>query len=252
MCRTKVIQSENNTIYKELKKLFGGRGVKKQGKTLVCGARLVAEATLKWPQHCLAWITNGERLAPPKEAPGDMFWYQLAPELFKALDVFKTKSPMVLYNFSRPDTWQPESGALPGCSLLIPFQDPENVGAVIRSAVAFDVDRVVLLAESANPFHPKAVRASAGTVFSASLYEGPSLSDLPRDLPVISLEAKGQPLNQVDFPQSFSLLTGMEGPGLPPDMQVNPVAIPMNPTVESLNAAVATAITLYEWKRRTV
>jgi len=133
---------------------------------------------------------------------------------------------------------------------LVPFQDPENVGAVVRSAVAFDVDRIILLAESANPFHPKAVRASAGTVFSARLFQGPSLSELPHDLPVIALSSSGQPLAQARFPESFCLLTGMEGPGLPPRWQASAVAIPMAPGVESLNAAVATAIALYEWRRQ--
>ena len=148
-------------------------------------------------------------------------------------------------------TWKPIDEA-PGCSLLIPFQDPENVGAVIRCAAAFDVQRIIVLSESANPFHPKAIRTSAGAVFSARLFEGPSLDMLSQDLPVIALSSSGRPLAGMRFPESFYLLTGMEGPGLPPRLQADAVAIPMAAGVESLNAAVATAIALYEWRRNSL
>ncbi|MFO7715842.1 RsmG family class I SAM-dependent methyltransferase [Desulfosarcina sp.] len=250
--RVKVIESESNAIFKSLKKLHGGRGVKKQGQTLVCGATLVAEVMERLPERCLAWISSGNRHAPPADAPGDLEWLQLGPALFQTLDVFGTKHPIVLFTFPEFGSWRPEEGLLAGCSLLVPFQDPENVGAVIRSAVAFAVDRIILLAESANPFHPKAVRASAGSVFSARLFQGPSLSEIPSDLPVIALAASGQPLVEAFFPEAFCLLTGMEGPGLPPRWQANAVAIPMAPDVESLNAAVATAVALYEWRRRSL
>jgi tRNA G18 (ribose-2'-O)-methylase SpoU len=247
--RIKIIKSESNPIFKDLKKLLSGRGVKKQAKTLVCGARLVTEVLQRSPQRCLAWISAGDRYPPPWHAPNDLQWIQLAADLFQTLDAFGTKQPVLLFDVPTPEPWRPEVGLLAGCSLLVPFQDPENVGAVIRAAVAFAVDRIILLAQSANPFHPKAVRASAGTVFSTRILQGPSLSELPLDLPVIALAASGQPLDQAQFPESFCLLTGMEGPGLPPRWQDNAVAIPMAPGVESLNAAVATAIALYEWRR---
>ena len=250
MKRIKTIQSADNAFYREVKKLYTGRGVKKQGKTLVCGARLVAEAFEKWPNNCLAWITSGDKVPPPPKSSNNLTWIQLAPELFGEIDQFKTKHPIALFTFSKPEPWMPESESRTGCSLLIPFQDPENVGAVIRSAVAFDVDRVILLEESANPYHPKAVRASAGTVFSATLFQGPSLSKLPNTLPVISLSTTGQPLDRVNFPNSFCLLAGMEGPGLAPEYQGNAVGIPIHHKVESLNAAVAVAITLYAWRIR--
>ena len=248
--RIRVIESESNAIFKDLKKLLGGRGVKKQGQTLVCGTRLAAEVIKQAPERCLAWISSGNRQRPPSEASGSLEWIQLAPDLFQSLDIFGTKHPIVLFAYPAPIPWRPEARLLSGCSLMVPFQDPENVGAVVRSAVAFDVDRIILLAESANPFHPKAVRASAGSVFFARLFQGPSLSEIPNDLPVIALAASGQPLAQTQFPQSFCLLPGMEGPGLPSRWQANTVAVPMAPGVESLNAVVATAIALYEWRRR--
>jgi tRNA G18 (ribose-2'-O)-methylase SpoU len=59
----------------------------------------------------------------------------------------------------------------------------------------------------------------------------------------------GMPLFEFAFPQSFALLPGMEGPGLPGGLKKNAVSIPMSPKVESLNAAAAAAIALYTWSR---
>ncbi len=247
--RIRVIESESNPIFKDLRKMLGGRGVKKLGKTLVCGRRMVQEAMTQAPERCRAWIGSGDRHGPPIDALPHLEWRQLAPALFRELDQFGTHAPMILYEPPVLDAWT--AAPLPtGCSLLIPFQDPENVGAVIRSATAFAVDRIVLLAESANPFHPKAIRTSAGTVFTATLCQGPALNDLPDNLPVVALAASGKPLTEVGFPESFCLLAGMEGPGLPQRWQQQAIAIPMAGDVESLNAAVATSIVLYEWHRQ--
>jgi len=247
--RIREIESESNPVFKDLKKLLTGRGVKKGGKTLVCGRRLVAEAMRCAPERCRAWIGSGNRHEPPAEAPHEMEWLQLSPQLFGQLDPFGTRTPILLYDLPEIPVWD-AGNAASGCSLLIPFQDPENVGAVIRSAAAFAVARIVLLAESANPFHPKAIRASAGTALSANLYAGPSLNDLSGDLPVVALAAPGRPIANFAFPESFCLLPGMEGPGLDSRWLDNSVSIPMAENVESLNAATATAITLYEWRRQ--
>ncbi|MDL2275390.1 class I SAM-dependent methyltransferase [Desulfosarcina sp. OttesenSCG-928-G10] len=247
--RVQVIESRANPVFRELEKLFTGRGVKKAGKTLVCGSRLVTDALSRHPGRCLAWITRGEGQVPPADAPPHLNWLQLAPDLFTALDVFGTRAPLLLFDVPALSSWNAETPTAPGCTLLVPFQDPENVGAVIRCAAAFDVDRVVLLSESANPFHPKAIRASAGTVFAARLFQGPSLEDLPDTLPLIALSATGSPLSGFSFPDRFCLLAGMEGPGIPARLQARGVAIPMAGGVESLNAAVAAAIALYAWRQ---
>lgn len=247
--RIKVIESAGNPTFKDLKKLLTGRGVKKQGQTLVYGNRLTSEALQQAPAHCLAWITSGSKAPPPLGAPAALSWLQLAPELFRELDPFGTRSPIILYAIPAIEPWPMDMASLSGCSLLVPFQDPENVGAVIRTAMAFSVDRIVMLAESANPYHPKAVRASAGSVFSATVVQGPSLSEIPPDLPMVALAPTGRPLVGLRFPASFCLLAGMEGPGLPAEWRPHAVAIPMAAGVDSLNAAVAVGIALYEWRR---
>ena len=83
----------------------------------------------------------------------------------------------------------------------------------------------------------------------ARLREGPSLKDLPEDLPLLALSPEGPDISEFVFPQSFGLLIGMEGPGLPELWKQRALAIPIHPEVESLNAATAAAIALYVWSR---
>jgi tRNA G18 (ribose-2'-O)-methylase SpoU len=123
------------------------------------------------------------------------------------------------------------------------------VGAVIRTAVAFGAQTVVLLAEAAHPFHPRAIRASGGAVMHANLMQGPSIHELGDDLPIVALSMKGTPVSEFAFPESFALLPGMEGPGLPGKFDQRAVSIPMSGKVESLNAAAAAAVALYVWSR---
>ncbi len=246
----KTIESEINETFKDLKKLLTPRGIRKQLQTLVSGPKQVAEVLESFPGKCVAWISRGDRVPPPPGVPPHLFWYNLAPALFDALDVFGTASPLLLVKIDEPRRWDVSQALPEGCTLFVPFQDPENVGAVIRSAAAFGVSRVVLLAESANPWHPKAIRASGGMVFRVELLEGPSIADLPDELPIIPLSSEGESIATFRFPPSFGLLPGVEGPGLPDRFRRGGVSIPMSPGVESLNAVVATAIALYEWTAR--
>jgi 16S rRNA (guanine527-N7)-methyltransferase len=134
--------------------------------------------------------------------------------------------------------------------VLIPFQDPENVGAAIRSAAAFGASQVILLAESAHPFHPKALRASGGSVLNVALRPGPPLATIPHELPIVALSSEGADIRDVTFPPAFGLLPGLEGPGLPEPWRDRAVRIPIEPGVESLNAAVAVGVALYEWRKK--
>jgi len=243
------IESEQNDTFKELRKLISGRGIKKQESALVSGARQVDEVLQAFPDRCEAWISDDTHSPPPAGAPGTLDWFQLSPSLFKILDVNGTHSPLLRVTIPRMERWQPGDGFASGCSLLIPFQDPENTGAVIRSAVAFGVRRVILLAESAHPYHPKAIRASGGAVFHASLYHGPAITELTDHLPIIALSGEGRDITELEFPDAFGLLPGMEGMGLPAHLREKAVAIPISAAVESLNAATAAGVALYLWSQ---
>jgi tRNA G18 (ribose-2'-O)-methylase SpoU len=93
---------------------------------------------------------------------------------------------------------------------------------------------------------------AAGTALLTTAFErGPSIQDLRiTGAPLLALDAGGKPLQATIFPQSFALLPGVEGPGIPDHVEGSQrISIPMEPGVESLNAATATAIALYEWRR---
>jgi len=243
------IDSEKNEHFKDLKKLLSSHGIKKQQRALVAGMKQIAETLSQAPDMCEAWITPGEASPPPPGAPEQLAWFQVESSLFRKIDIFGTNSPLLLVRIPLMLQWEPKEGLPQGCTLFIPFQDPENVGAAIRSAVAFGATQVILLTESAHPYHPKSLRASGGAVLHARLLEGPSLRELPEDLPLLALSQRGAELSAVVFPESFGLLVGMEGPGLPKRWQKQALAIPIHQQVESLNAATAAAIALYVWSQ---
>ena len=245
-----VIESEQNSRYKKLKKILTSRGIKKTGQTLMAGSKTIKDIMSRFPQYCEAWISAGDGYPPPEEAPKHLKWFQLAPGMFQALDIFGTHDPLLLLRFPEIRPWRPSDGFKAGCNLLIPFQDPENVGAVIRSAAAFDVKQVILLAESAHPFHPKALRASGGAVLSVQLLKGPSIDDIPTELPIIALSSEGENIRSAVFPGRFGLLIGLEGQGLPSVWRKRAWRIPIGRGVESLNAAAAAAVALYQWSCR--
>ncbi len=248
--RLREIQSEHNPTYRYLKKLLTAKGIKKGEAALIAGQKIIQEAVDALPERCIAWISSAEHGPPPGNLPPAMHWYLLAPQLFAQLDVSGTNAPLLLVKTPAPDSWHPEDGFADGCTVMVPFQDPENVGTVIRSAVAFGANQIILLAESAHPYHPKAMRASGGAVLRAELLTGPSITELPADLPLVSLSGEGKDIATFEFPRAFGLLPGVEGAGLPDRLRKNTVSIPIGPGVESLNAATAAAIALYEWARR--
>lgn len=244
------IASADNAQFKRLKRLVSARGARKDTSVLVAGGKTIRDLVAARGEMCEAWIGTEDLPGPPEGLPPAAAWYQLASGLFRALDVFGTGAPLLLVRAPVIAAWRPGDGLSDGCTLLVPFQDPENVGAVIRSAAAFDVSAVVLLSECGYPFHPRAVRASGGAVFQVTLYAGPSIHDIPPGLPLVALSGEGVDLAAFRFPGRFALLPGLEGPGVPAALRGAALSIPISPRVESLNAATATAIALYEWARR--
>jgi TrmH family RNA methyltransferase len=136
-------------------------------------------------------------------------------------------------------------GAIEGpvCVYLHGVRDPANVGAVIRSTHALVEGTVVLGPQSADPFSPKAVRASMGSVFAVPLARG-SVDDTPE--PRLALLAHGgEPPGE--SPPPLSVCLGSERDGLPPEVVERcqrRVTIPIRSGAESLNVAAAAAIVL--------
>jgi TrmH family RNA methyltransferase len=142
--------------------------------------------------------------------------------------------------------------------VLAGIQDPGNLGTILRSAEAFGATGAICLPGTVSPWNPKAMRASAGSVFRLPLIstsESECFQRL-REAGVQTLAAMAhdaQPLSEVDLDEPVALVIGAEGSGLSPDQaaQCNArITIPCPGPVESLNAAVAASILLFEASRQ--
>jgi len=142
-----------------------------------------------------------------------------------------------------PQRWA-DAPAGPVCTYLHGIADPANVGAIIRSAHALATGSVVLGPGCADPFSPKAVRASMGSVFGQPLVRA-GVGETPQ--PRIALVAHGGEALQ-RLPAELTLCLGAERAGLPEDVLgqcETTVTIPIRPgAAESLNVAAAAAIAL--------
>jgi len=245
------IESTENSTYKRFLRAAGSRGIKKEGLALLAGSKSVLETLEAFPDRCASLVLGEEHEPPLDPVPDNISVYRLGKDLFERLDIHGTRSPLLIVKVPPMPAWR--DGRWPqGCTLFVPFQDPANVGAVIRTAAAFGVARIVLLKEAAHPFHHKSLRAAGNAVFRVSFRRGPSLAKLrTRQVPLFALSPGGTNLETVKFPGTFGLVPGVEGPGLPEGLRrENLVGIPMEPGTESLNAALATGIALYSWRSR--
>jgi RNA methyltransferase, TrmH family len=134
----------------------------------------------------------------------------------------------------------------PLCVALWGVRDPGNVGAVLRSALAFGAASVVVGPGTADPFGVKAVRASMGAVFAVPVARAQSIDELPGE--TVALVAREG--DRLTGPGTGTLVVGAERDGLSDDVIAacdRVVHIPI--ASESLNAAMAATIGLYEWTR---
>ncbi|HEV3071027.1 MAG TPA: RNA methyltransferase [Solirubrobacteraceae bacterium] len=137
----------------------------------------------------------------------------------------------------------------PLCVYLHGLSDPGNVGTILRAAEAFGASCVALGPGCADPHSPKAVRASMGAIFSVPLTHVAAVAQLPGELVALVAHA-GQPLGELAVEQPLTLLIGAEREGLPAEVVSgceHTAHIPIRS--ESLNAAMAATIGLYEMTR---
>lgn len=254
-----VITSKENRHFKEFKKLTSPEGIRKQGRVLVSGTRLTGEFAADFSKS-LHGIILYDGCRVDNEALNNVIAgisdkgkvFILKKGLYNELDVSATEGPLLVTSVPEMEEWDYTLGM--GCNLLIPFQDPVNVGTVIRSAAGFGAGKIILLQGAANPFHPKSIRASGGAVFRVPLYRGPGIVDAGEEirkkgLPLFALDKTGKPLEASMFPERFLLLPGIEGPGIPDDMKDRAIAVPITDNIESLNAAIAASIAMFVSRR---
>jgi 16S rRNA (guanine527-N7)-methyltransferase len=240
------VDSAANPSFRQWKSLLQAKGVKDERLMLLAGARTVPEALRDLPHACVELLVPRGTADVPPETPPGLPVNVIGKELFRELDVFGTGRPLLVLRAPDIARWD---GEIHGLTLAVPFQDPENVGAVLRSAAAFGVETVVLLQEAAHPGHPKALRSGGTAALRLGLRRGPKLSDIARLCrgPIVALSADGTPLDRLEWPEACLIVPGLEGPGLPEVLRAQAVAIPMADGAESLNAATAVAVALYAW-----
>jgi RNA methyltransferase, TrmH family len=161
----------------------------------------------------------------------------------------------------RPPAWELD-GLLRGVPMVVILdgvQDPGNAGAIVRAAEAFGASGVMFIKGSVNPYNPKAIRASAGSIFRVPLVSGldPSLALAAmsqKKIDVYAAMPKAKiTLGETDLKRRCAFIIGSEGRGVSSGLQraALDIRIPTS-EVESLNAAVAAGILLYEaWRQRT-
>lgn len=142
--------------------------------------------------------------------------------------------------------------------LLDHIEDPQNFGAILRSADAFSADLVLSTSRRSAPLSEAAVKASAGAAAWVPLAEAGNLADTVRKLKkaefwVYAADMGGPGAGDVDLPGKCAIVMGNEGSGvsrLVKDLCDGTISIPMGGHVESLNVSAAAAILLYEFRRR--
>ena len=243
---TRSISSAQNAHVKRWVALQEARGIERFRQCLVPGKKVVRETLVQHPAQGLE-LLHRAGTPVPFSVPAHVTTYALSTPLFEKIDLFGTGAPILVCQV--PPFPAADFEARPrGLEILCPLGDPANVGAVIRTAAAMGVERVILLKESAHPFHPKAIRAASGTTFTVSLAQGPSIRDLPEAVTWVTLDAQGESLPAYRWPKDVRLLIGEEGLGLPPRSSGTRLAVPMTDSVESLNAVVAAGMALYAYR----
>lgn len=257
-----LIDSPQNALIKLARTLHSSRGRRDCGLFLAEGPALVAEALatpreIEWIACCpeLAGDEAGALAAQAIESGVQV--HMLSRRAFEALS--DTRTPQGLAAAARVRRADLSALALdapqPFTALALhDVRDPGNVGSMIRCADALGATGVALIAHCADPWEPKAVRASAGSLFHLplALAGWRQVAAWARDnaVGIVASAATGQHLlGEADLPERCLLVIGNEAHGLPAEVLQDAamtVRIPMLGRAESLNAAAAAAILLYE------
>jgi len=248
-----LIRSKDNDFFKLIKSYASAKARKRDRVLLAEGEKTYAEAlaTLKLRNTIVAEsyfdAANPKTCASPEPAQLTVF----ADSLFDAVADLKT-SQGIIGVFEQPTVTMEslDFELLTRVVVLDGVQDPSNVGAIIRSAHCLGFQAVLLGEGSAQPFSPKVIRSSMGSVFHVPVIEA-SVADYIAQLKAAGFAVVGTALSgSADVPKSLklALLIGSEGRGLSPDIleQCDHIfSIKMSDSAESLNAAVASGIAMY-------
>jgi TrmH family RNA methyltransferase len=255
--QTDIITSRDNPLFKRLKKLAESARERRETRTTLMDGEHLIEAcldaggqpmTLLHGASCppAVWQPLAERCASAKQVA-------LADNLFAELSPVDTPTGVMA-----EAAWlnPAPSNATPLVLLLEDIQDPGNLGSLLRSAAAAGATLAVLSKGCADAWSPKALRGGQGAQFVLPILLRTDLAAWVQSagVPVWALALGGeQSVFDLDLRGAAAIAVGNEGAGLSPELiaaSSGRAAIPMPGKVESLNAAAAAAIVLFEAVRQ--
>ncbi len=252
-----VISSRANERVKQLRAAFQGHARLSGGMVAIEGDHLLEEALRSGMVVKTVFVS--ERREAPKIVPRGVEVMRLTEEVFGS--VVETQSPQGVAALLVPPVWVLEEAMGSGGSaalilIAVGLQDPGNLGTLVRSAEAFGATGVLTTPGTVSAWNQKALRASVGSVFrvpvvgvTASDVEGLKQRGLRLMAAVGSDGADVIAVQEMDFTAACAVMIGNEGAGLGQEwmeMSDARVTIPCPGAVESLNAAVAGSLLLYE------
>jgi len=245
------ITSLKNPRVQAWRSLQNPKGRREQNAFLVEGTRMVREAlSSDFPIQALLLR---EDYLPDFPLRADIPTYSLPAHVFASVSDTRTPQGIAAVLSRRVNP-------LRGSRLLAldAVQDPGNVGTIIRTADAAGLDGALLSPECADLFSPKVLRSTMGSIFRMSFAFPPSLPAALREFrekgfSVLSSQLDGDPFyDRQNVSSSFILIIGNEGNGISDAVQseaTHRLRLPMRGGAESLNAAVAAGIMMYDLMR---
>ncbi|WP_263357490.1 TrmH family RNA methyltransferase [Acidicapsa ligni] len=255
----RIVQSKQNTRVKELRSALLRPARTDAEAVAIEGVNLLAEAIRSNIAIETIFIAQGhEALLDELEIAGSIEILALPAEVLAS--AVSTETPQPIAALVRRPTWNWQQLLTPRALLIVlaGVQDPGNLGTILRSAEAFGATGAISLPGTVSHWNAKAVRASAGSVFRLPLLTAPLGEYLAkmRQSNVQTFAAmahQATPLDQADLTGPIAFLIGSEGNGLSAEIAAEAdarITIPCPGPVESLNAAVAASILLYEAARQ--
>jgi TrmH family RNA methyltransferase len=254
----RVVESKQNARLKALRKALNAGARDADGLVGIEGQHLLEEALRAGLHVPTVFVAQGaERVLDALSLPAATEILSVPRKLLD--EALATETPQPVAALVEPPRWSwahilgaRESPAL--VVILAGLQDPGNLGAILRSAEAFGATGIVSLPGTVSAWNSKAVRASAGSVFRVPLLAASADECFKRlrEGSVKSLATAvrdAEPANLADLAAPLALLIGNEGNGVPHEIADHAdaaITIPCPGPVESLNAAVAASVLLYE------
>lgn len=243
------ISSRKNSLIVHIRKLASDSAYRREcGEFLCDGVKLLREALAANAEITSIFWDEGSDGA--FELP-DSRCFELGEGLLEYASPLRN-SPGPLFTVKMRSLSSSRTG---NAIVLESVQDPGNVGTVIRTAAALGIDRVLLCSGCADVYNPKAVRATMGALFRQCVeyIEMQDLKNLGVPLYGAALSEDALDVRSANLSNSpCAVAIGSEGRGLSKellDMCGGRIIIPMSPGSESLNAAVAAAIIMWEMRR---